>query len=87
MDIETLVRGHVGRIVKPASLQPQDVSLDASLARDYAVSSMRMVLLMTALCEEAGIALSNFTDDDLGAIKTPGDLVSVLSKHSLGVAE
>ncbi len=86
-DIEYLVCYQVGLIAKPVQLHPNDVELEANLTRDYGVTSMRMVLLMTALCDEAGVALSIFTDDDLASLHTPRDLISILSKNNVGAAK
>lgn len=86
-DIEAAVRRHVSRLVKPAQLSTEEIDLDRSLIREYAISSMKMVLLMTALCKETDVSLSSFTDRDLTAIQTSRDLVAAISTIRAGCAK
>jgi len=85
MEAETAVRRAVSRQLRSAALPPEAIDLDGSLSDHYGMTSMRMVLLVTSLCEEAGISLSAFTDRDLAGLHTSRDLVRLVTQVAAGV--
>lgn len=78
-EMEAAVRRNVSRVLKPNDVPPEAIDLDLSLNRDYGVTSMKMVLLMTALCEETGVALSSFTDQDIESMETSRDIIAAVA--------
>ena len=86
MDVEAAVRRAVSRQLKSAELPPETIALDGSLSDQYGMTSMRMVLLVTSLCDEAGISLSAFTDRDLVGLNTSRDVMQLLAAATARLA-
>jgi acyl carrier protein len=55
------------------------IALDANLSDEYGLTSLNLVLLVTALCEETGTPVFNFTDKDIANLKTPRDVVTLFA--------
>jgi acyl carrier protein len=79
-DIETAVRQNLVEVLA-ADLAPENVSSDVDLTGAYGLTSLNKVLFLTAVCQETGIDLAHFTEDDLARMHTLRDWVEVLSRH------
>lgn len=51
------------------------------LADRFAVTSLKMIMLMTSICEGEEISLLNFDEEDIAGIKSVGDLSNLLRPH------
>jgi len=78
--IEELVRTGLCDVLGRDDLRPDGIDLDRNLFEGYGLTSLNMVMLMTGLCDEAGIALTAFTDRDIVALKTPRDIAALLAR-------
>ena len=76
-DWETMTR-HVLAGLLSSSRTPEEIDLDADLTRDLGLSSLNKVLLLTALCEDTGVGLSHFTEQDLARMTTPRQILDAL---------
>ena len=54
--IEASLQRQLSRLLGPKLGADQKIELDRSLAEHYGLTSMKMVLLVTALCEDTGRA-------------------------------
>ncbi|WP_288585073.1 hypothetical protein [uncultured Methylobacterium sp.] len=83
-DIPAAVRAQVARMLRPEIVPPEAIDLRCSLTREYGLTSMKMVLMMTGLCERLDVQLSCFTDRDIAGIDTGHDLVAALEQARQG---
>lgn len=68
--LETIVARHLARLADPPVEDAATVDLDANLVDGYGLTSLKMMLLITSICDETGTDLSRFTDDDLATMTT-----------------
>lgn len=79
-ETETAVRRHVARLARGAAVSDDQLDLDCPLRQEYAISSMKMVMLMTALCNELGVSLSSFDERHLAGVRSGRDLVRLFDQ-------
>lgn len=65
-------------IVETLGCEPEQVTLEASLADDLGADSLAAVELVMALEEASGITID---DADVEGLKTVGDIVKYLEAH------
>lgn len=75
-DLESLVKRKLAQLLK---VDVDQIALDAHLYREYGLTSLKLVLLMTWLCAETATSVFNFTDKDIAAPKTPRDIVTLFA--------
>ncbi|RNL87508.1 acyl carrier protein [Halostreptopolyspora alba] len=63
-------------------VRPEEVHLDSELTRDLGLSSLNKVLLLTNLCQETGVGLNNFTEQDLARMTTLRNILDALRARS-----
>ncbi|ASW55616.1 acyl carrier protein [Plantactinospora sp. KBS50] len=78
-ELEGLVRERVAQVL--ADVPAGELELDADLADDYGLTSLNKVLLVTSLCDDAGVDVANFTEFDVAAMRTVAQLRDALAKH------
>jgi hypothetical protein len=78
-ELELIVRDRVAQVVDGVS--PDELDLTADLADEYGLTSLNKVLLLTSVCDDAAVELSRFTEHDLAATRTAGDLVAALARQ------
>lgn len=61
-------------------LAPDDVDLDADLGRDLGLTSINKVLLLTDVCDEVGVDLGSFTEQDLAGMTTLRGVVDAMGR-------
>ena len=66
-------------IAEQLSVDPDDITLEATFVDDLGVDSLDLVELSMALEDEFGI--EEMSEEDMANIKTVGDLVEYLAKH------
>ncbi len=81
--IEASLHRQLSRLLGPKLGADQKIELDRSLAEHYGLTSMKMVLLVTALCEDTGVGLERFTEQDLAAMRTPRQVIDIFEQHRL----
>lgn len=52
------------------------------MANEYGLTSLNMVLFLTAMCNESGVGVSNFTERDLVDMRTMRDVTGAIARHA-----
>ena len=81
MDIAGTARDNLARVLA-SDLAPGEIDLDLDMADGYGLSSLNKVLFLMAVCDETGVGLSAFTEADVAAMRTLGDVVAALAAHA-----
>lgn len=78
-DVEPIVERCLRDVLGPERARG-GCDLRRRLAEDWGLSSMQLVMLVTTVCEEAGLPLTAFTERDIRSIKTAYDLIGVVRR-------
>jgi len=70
--------------VLASDLTPADFDLNLDMTDGYGLTSLNKVLFLMAVCDETGVGLSAFTEADVAAMRTLGDVVAALAAHAGG---
>lgn len=84
-DVEQLVRRCLCAVTERPEGQAATLDLSRDLFDYYGLTSLNLVMLVTAICEEGGIALTSFTEKDIAGFKTPRHIVDTVTR--VGEAE
>jgi hypothetical protein len=79
-DIEVATRDNLARVLA-SEAAAEDLDLDADLVDEYGLTSLNKVLFLTATCDDAGVDLSNLTEDDVSRMQTLRDVIETLARH------
>jgi len=79
-NLEAIVRDRVAQVVDDVA--PGELDLTADLAYAYGLTSLNKVLLVTSVCDDAGVDLGHFTEPDLAAMRSAADVVAALAAHT-----
>lgn len=79
-DIESSARGSLARLL--AEVAPEDIDPDGDMVNDYGLTSINKVLFLTSLCDELGVGLSHFTEQDVARMRTLRDVTQALAPHT-----
>ncbi|NUR29648.1 MAG: acyl carrier protein [Catenulispora sp.] len=79
-DIAAVVRERLADVIDDVPAEEVDLSRD--MADDYGLTSLNKVLFLTAVCDETGVGLSNFTERDLAVMRTGQDVAEALARHA-----
>lgn len=66
---------------------PEDIDLDHDMVREYGLTSLNKVLLMTSVCERTEVSVSHFTEHDLAGFRSLRDILTALARHATLVEE
>jgi acyl carrier protein len=80
-DIETTARDNLTRVLE-SGLRPEDLDLDLDLADGYGLTSLNKVLFLMSVCDDTGVALSEFTEPDVAGMRTLRDVTTALTRHA-----
>ncbi|MGW2633456.1 acyl carrier protein [Streptomyces chattanoogensis] len=78
--IETTARAALAEVL-PQDLPPEAIALDAELDH-LGLTSLNKVLFLTSVCDRTKVGLQHFTEHDLAAMRTLGQVVDALSRHA-----
>lgn len=81
VDVENAVRESLA-LVLDLDIAPGDLDLDVDLVDGYGLTSLNRVLFLTSVCDETGVALSNFTEHDVARMRTLRDVTEAVSPHA-----
>lgn len=84
MDIETTARDNLARVLESdgSGPGPEDLDLDTDMADGYGLTSLNKVLFLMSVCDDTGVALSEFTEPDVAAMRTLRDVTTALTRHA-----
>jgi len=77
--IETIVRDRLCQSLSKPAEEAASLDMKAALGDDFGLASLDLIMLMTAVCNEAGVPLTSLGEEDLARLRTPADIVSLLS--------
>lgn len=80
-DLDTQAREQLSRVLRDHP-DPLSLDLDEDLVQTYGITSLNKVLFLTSLCRATGVGLDSFTEEDLAAMRTLGDVVGALRVRS-----
>ncbi len=80
-DIEAVLRRNLAPLLDPG-VSPGDLDPDRDLASEYGLTSINKVLFLTSACDDAGVALSSFTEHDVARMRTLRDVTTVFACHN-----
>ncbi|HEX6467762.1 MAG TPA: acyl carrier protein [Streptosporangiaceae bacterium] len=80
-DIETAARDNLARVVEPA-VAPEHLDLDLEMAEGYGLTSLNKVVFLMSVCDATGVALSEFTEADVAAMRTLRDVTTALARRA-----
>ncbi|MFI7546980.1 acyl carrier protein [Actinoplanes sp. NPDC049599] len=83
-DLQTMVRDRIVQVL--TDVTPAELDMSADLAGQYGLTSLNKVLLVISACDESGVDVAHFTEQDIAAVRSGDDLVSALSAHQGAVA-
>jgi acyl carrier protein len=78
--VEATVRTALAEVL-PNEVAPDEIALDGQFDR-LGLSSLNKVLFLTTACERTGVGLHNFTEEDVAAMRTLGDVVAALIRFA-----
>jgi hypothetical protein len=79
-DIEAMARRNLARLLQDVA--PEDIDPDGDMVNQYGLTSLNMVLFLTGMCNESGVGVSNFTEEDLADMRTMRDVTSRLIRYA-----
>ncbi|MFD8144120.1 acyl carrier protein [Streptomyces sp. NPDC059708] len=78
--LEDAAREQLALVLVP-EVPAEEIDPGADMAAAYGLTSLNKVLFLTEVCEETGVDLAHFTEHDLAAMKTLGDVTAALARH------
>ncbi len=81
--MEQAVREALTRVVE-IDLDPAALDLDADLAGEYGVNSLHKVMFLTTVCDDTGVDVAVFTEEDVAQLRSLREVAQVLSQHGGG---
>lgn len=78
--IETEARAALAEVL-PNKPRPEAIDPDAQLDH-LGLTSLNKVLFLTSACDRTQVGLHHFTEHDLAAMRTLGQVVEALSRHA-----
>jgi acyl carrier protein len=84
--LDDIASSNLARLLDGPGGTTQPIDLDADLFDRYGLTSLKMMLLITSVCDEAGGDLSQFSEDDVADMRTLRAIVNRL-QPAAGAAE
>jgi hypothetical protein len=78
-EIELTARERLGEVTDVA---PAEFDLDEEMAAHYGLTSLNKVLFITAVCDDTGVELVNFTEQHVAAMRTLRDVIEAITMHA-----
>lgn len=77
--IEAAVREDLARVLD-AGPEAGAIDLDLDMADGLGLTSLNKVIFLMSACEDTGVSLSELTEADVAAMRTPRDVVTALAR-------
>lgn len=81
MEIESATREGLARVLESV-VEPADLDPDLDMADGYGLTSLNKVVFLMSVCDDTKVSLSSFTEADVAAMRTLGDVIAALAKHA-----
>lgn len=79
--IQAAAREQLSAVLTP-EVAPGALDPDADMVAAYGLTSLNKVLFLTEVCEATDVDLAHFTEHDLATMKTLGDVIDALTRHT-----
>lgn len=76
--VELIVRENLCKSLKRNPDDAASLNLEGDLVYDFGLGSLDRIVLMTSVCGEANVSLSEFGEDDIGRLRTPRGIIELL---------
>lgn len=77
--LESIIKSNLEKTLKKNANASDQLNMDEDLMYGYGLTSLDMIMLMSSICNDAGISLAELAEDDLGKIRTTRDIQALLS--------
>lgn len=77
-EIEKIVRQRLSKAVNGQD-EGRGLNLDDELGDGYGLGSLDLIMLMSSVCSDAGVPLTELSEDDIARLRTPSDIVELLT--------
>ncbi|HEV7372765.1 hypothetical protein [Arenibaculum sp.] len=77
-EIEKIVRQRLSKAVNDQD-EGRSLNLDDELGDGYGLGSLDLIMLMSSVCSDAGVPLTELSEDDIARLRTPSDIVDLLT--------
>jgi len=78
-DVDAIARANLVKVMGTGAA-PGDIDPDTDM-EDYGLTSLEKILFLTATCENAGVDLSVFNEQDVEAMRTLRDVTKALGAY------
>lgn len=78
INIEQIVRENLCKSLRLPTEEAAKINLDHDLVFEFGLASLDKIVLMTSVCTEVDVALTEFDEDDLAKLQTPRGIINVL---------
>jgi acyl carrier protein len=79
-EIEKIVRQRLSKVLDGRD-DGAGLNLDADLGDGYGLGSLDLIMLMSSVCSEAGVPLTELGEDDIARLRTPMDIIDLLASR------
>jgi acyl carrier protein len=83
-NLENIVRANLCKVLDQDAPEMAEIDLNSSLFDDLGLTSLDMIVMMAAICRDAGVSLSSFSQDDMLQVRSPGSIIALLEQKALG---
>ncbi|PXX69264.1 hypothetical protein DFR70_102953 [Nocardia tenerifensis] len=84
-EVEKAVHDNFRKVIASGS-GAEELDADLDMVDDYGLTSLNKVLFLTAVCDETGVSLASFTEEDVAAMRTLRDVTTALARHAESAA-
>lgn len=78
-NVESIVRLNLRNSSPKWADEGSPLNMEGSLAHEYGLGSLDLIMLMSAVCREADVPLTELSEDDIARLRTPADIVGLLT--------
>lgn len=77
--LDSIIKSNLAKTLKKKPDAAEQLNMDEDLMYGYGLTSLDMIMLMSSICNDAGISLTELAEDDLGKIRTTRDIEALLA--------
>lgn len=75
-DIGVIAKNNLVQLI---DIDADSIDMDVNIFDEYGLTSLNLVILITNICEETNTPVFNFTDNDIGNLRTLRDVVTMFA--------
>lgn len=78
-NLDSIIKSNLAKTLKKKPDAVEQLNMDEDLMYGYGLTSLDMIMLMSSICTDAEISLTELAEDDLGKIRTTRDIEALLA--------